>query len=83
MQWMNAEESKPTPFWTVVLWVTGSEIHCGEDYLDVGIWNDQRGKWQASIGPGYIDVEVSHWMDVVPPPGVVRAGSFAKEGTPC
>lgn len=62
-EWVDASVSVPTHIYTVVIWVVGGPLHCNEDYLDVGCYNEKRGKWQSTgHDSNDIDVEVSHWF---------------------
>lgn len=69
-EWISVKDRLPSHIYSVLVWVVGGPLILdGDDdgYLDVGIYNAQRGKWQASNGEDDIDVEVSHWQHIIPP----------------
>jgi len=67
MQWTPVDESLPTHIYTVVLWIVGGYLHCGEDYMDVGSYFADDNEWRVGSVDGDHMVKVSHWMRVPRP----------------
>lgn len=68
--WISVKESLPSHNYTVVVWVTKSPIHFGEDYLSTGSYIDDH--WVEcfkDVNDKAIDcqIKVSHWMHVEAP----------------
>lgn len=69
--WIPVAYELPTHIYSVVVWVVGGPLHYGEDYMDVGVWNEKKQRWQTSgavVGKSDdIEVIVSHWMQITSP----------------
>ena len=59
--WVAAADRLPTHIHSVLI-VVINDGGISEPYIEIGIYNDRRGKWQMNSGDDDIDVEVSHWM---------------------
>jgi hypothetical protein len=63
LRWIPVEERLPTHIHSVLMYVVsdGGALQ-DSPYVEIGIYNDTRGKWQMNYGDDDIDVEVTHWM---------------------
>ncbi len=73
IDWRDASKELPSHIYSVVIWVVGCPHIDFCPFLDVGIYNAERGKWQMNLGDNDLDVEVSHWFSPRPPDGQEEA----------
>jgi len=67
LDWVSIKAALPRPFVLVLVWVTGGRLHHGEDYPDVGVYDDRTKTFRVSCGDTDEAVPVSHWMEIEGP----------------
>lgn len=62
--WIRAEVRQPEHMQSVLMVVTHDGLPCfdGHPYVELGVYNATRDRWQMSFGDRDIDVQVSAWM---------------------
>lgn len=66
--WIDVRKRLPTNIHSVLIYVVGGPGHHGEDFTDIGIYNDTDRRWQMNLGDDDVVVQVSHWRALPEPP---------------
>lgn len=81
MRWIPIAERLPTHPYSVLGWVTkgGLVIPNERGMRDIVTYFPSAGEWHQPVDGGDAIVDVSHWMDLPPPPGGWEPGASSDD----